>query len=182
MANTDSAGSLGGRSTPETQISTTKEAYSHLVETQEESSRRNTDTRAKELKRKGKQEKSVRTRGDRVFGDDPKKDKCILCIGKHSTQKCNFQAENCWQDHIILRPSAPVAEILVKLDSSYRQYLCVDSTMLVKPRLESFTLVSMLNNSFLYASVAAVTGCGNCRLRSLSVPNSGSNLLPDRPD
>ena len=34
--------------------------------------------------------------------------------------------------HIILRLSAPLVEILTQLDSSYRQYLCVDGTMLVK--------------------------------------------------
>ena len=44
----------------------------------------------------------------------------------------NAQLEMNGKDHIILRLSAPVAEILIKPDSSYKQYLCVDGTMLVK--------------------------------------------------
>ena len=50
--------------------------------------RRHNDTRAKELKKKGTQEKPARTRGDRASGEyEQKKDKCVLCNGKHSTHK-----------------------------------------------------------------------------------------------
>ena len=44
----------------------------------------------------------------------------------------NAQLETTGKDHVVLRLSAPVAEIPIKLDSSYRQYLCKDGTILVK--------------------------------------------------
>ena len=44
----------------------------------------------------------------------------------------NAQLESSGKEHIVLRLSAPVADILVNLDSSYKQYMCIDGTMLVK--------------------------------------------------
>ena len=44
----------------------------------------------------------------------------------------NAQLQTKGNVHIISGVSKPVAEILIKLDSSYKQHLCVDGTMLVK--------------------------------------------------
>ena len=55
----------------------------HLVEAQRELPRKN-DKRDKELKKRGKQEKSARTRGDRTSAEqDPKQERCVLCKGRH---------------------------------------------------------------------------------------------------
>ena len=44
----------------------------------------------------------------------------------------NAQLETTDREHIVLRLSAPVADILVNLDCSYKQYMCKDGTLLVK--------------------------------------------------
>ena len=44
----------------------------------------------------------------------------------------NAQLETTDKEHIVLRLSAPVADILVNLDCSYKQYMCKDGTLLVK--------------------------------------------------
>ena len=44
----------------------------------------------------------------------------------------NAQLETIGKEHIVLRLSAPVAEILIKLDNSYKQYMYKGGTILVK--------------------------------------------------
>ena len=44
----------------------------------------------------------------------------------------NAQLETTDREHIVLRLSAPVSEILITLDNSYKQYMCKDGTLLVK--------------------------------------------------
>ena len=66
----------------------------HLVEAQEEAPKK-PDKRAKELKKRGKQEKSARTRGDRTsVAGVAKQERCVLCNGKHPTQNCKHLAKS----------------------------------------------------------------------------------------